>query len=135
MSGTPVTTQAVTVSPIPVYVEGRGDLGRTPVFSQTDLLLAHEIKVGENQKVRFEFNLANLFNQKTSVFVFDRYNREDRYTSAGIYLYDKDLSKGFDWKQLVLESPEGAGALDQRYKMNAMFNPGFQGRFMVKFIF
>jgi hypothetical protein len=135
MSGTPVTTQVVTVSPIPVYVEGRGNLGRTPVFSQTDLLLAHEINVGENQKVRFEFNFENLFNQKTSVFVFDRYNREERYDSAGIYLYDKDLSKGFDWKQLVLDSPEGAGALDPRYQKDAIFNPGFHGRFMIKFIF
>ncbi len=135
MSGTPVTTQVVSNSPIPIYVEGRGDLGRTPVFSQTDLLLAHEIKVGENQKLRFEFNFANLFNQKTSVFIFDRYNREERYTSAGIDLYGLDLSKGYDWKQLVLDTPEGAGALDQRYKKDGMFNPGFQGRFMVKFIF
>ncbi len=135
MSGTPVTTQVVTVSPIPVYVEGRGDLGRTPVFSQTDLLVAHEIKVGENQRVRFEFNFANLFNQKTSQFVFDRYNREERSDTSGIYLYDKDLSQGFDWRQLVLESSEGANALDPRYKMDAAFNPGFSGRFMVKFIF
>ncbi len=135
MSGTPVTTQVVTVSPIPVYVEGRGDLGRTPVFSQTDLLLSHEIKVGENQKVRFEFNFDNLFNQKTSVFIFDRYNREEQYDSAGIFLYDKDLSAGFDWKQLVLDSDAGAAAIDNRYKKDAVFNTGFQGRFMIKFIF
>jgi hypothetical protein len=135
MSGTPVTTQVVTVSPIPVYVEGRGDLGRTPVLSQTDLMVAHEFKLGEVKKLRFEFNAENLFNQKTNVFTFDRYNREEKYDSAGIYLYDKDLSKGFDWRALTLESDLGQKALDNRFGKPAVFNPGFQGRFLMKFIF
>jgi hypothetical protein len=135
MSGTPVTTQVVTINDIPFYVEGRGNFGRTPVFSQTDLLLAHEIKVGENQKVRFEFNMANLFNQKIGTFIFDRYNREEHSDSAGIDLSGTDLSKGFDWKAYVLATPDGENALDPRYGQEAVFNAGFAGRFMVKFIF
>ncbi len=135
MSGTPVTTQAVTVSPIPFYVEGRGDMGRTPVFSQTDLMVAHEFKVAEGKRLRLEFNMMNLFNQKTSMFIFDRYNREETYETSGMYLYDTDLSKGFDWKAKVLASPDGQRALDPRYGKDAIFNPGFQGRFLIKFIF
>ncbi|MEJ2110156.1 MAG: TonB-dependent receptor, partial [Acidobacteriota bacterium] len=75
MSGTPVSTVMTTAYWIPALPEGRGDLGRTPVLSQTDLLLSHSINVGEGRKVDFEFNFANLFNQKTATFIFDRYNR------------------------------------------------------------
>jgi hypothetical protein len=135
MSGTPVTTQVVTINDIPFYVEGRGDWGRTPVFSQTDLLVAHEFKMGERKKLRLEFNMLNLFNQKTSMFVFDRYNREEHSDSAGIDLSEVDLSKGFDWKKMVLETPDGQHALDPRYGKDAIFNPGFSGRFLIKFIF
>ncbi len=134
-SGTPVTTQVVTVNDIPYYVEGRGDYGRTPVFNQTDLLVAHEIKLGEVRKLRFEFNMINLFNQKTSMFTFDRYNREEHSDSAGIDLIDTDLSKGFDWKAMVAATPDGQHALDPRFGKAGIFNPGFSGRFMIKYIF
>jgi hypothetical protein len=135
MSGTPVTTQVVTVNDIPFYVEGRGDFGRTPVFSQTDLLISHEFKMGEAKALHIEFNLENLFNQKTSMFTFDRFNREEHSDSAGIDLSHTDLSKGFDWQQMVLATPDGRNALDPRFGQAAIFNPGFAARFGVKFIF
>ena len=135
MSGTPVTTQVVTVNDIPFYVEGRGDYGRTPVFTQTDLLVAHEFKVGEGKSLRVEFNMSNLFNQKTSMFTFDRYNREEHSDSAGIDLHNTDLSKGFDWKKMVTSTPDGAQALDPRFGSAAIFNPGFAGRLGIKYIF
>ena len=132
-SGTPVTTQVNTVNGIPVYVEGRGDLGRTPMFNQTDLMVAHEFKLGKSEakKLRFEFNMINLFNQKTEMFTMDRYNLEETSDSTGINLKTVDLSKGFDWKAMVAAK----GGLDPRYGRAAEFNPGFQGRFLVKFIF
>jgi hypothetical protein len=132
-SGTPMTTQVVTIAPIPMYVEGRGDMGRTPVFNQTDIMVAHEFKLGksESKKLRFECNMINLFNQKTNVFTMDRYNQEELSDSTGIKLKNVDLTKGFDWKGMVA----AAGGLDPRYGQPAAFNPGFQGRFLVKFIF
>lgn len=135
MSGTPVTTQVVTVNDIPFYVNGRGDYGRTPVLSQTDLLVAHEFKMGEGKALRLEFNMENLFNQKTSMFTFDRYNREEHSDSAGIDLHAVDLSKGFDWKALVAGTPDGKNALDPRFGKAGIFNPGFSGRIGIKFIF
>lgn len=135
MSGTPVTTQVTTVNNIPFYVNGRADWGRTPVFSQTDLMIAHEIKMGESKRLRLEFNFDNLFNQKTSMFIFDRYNREQRPDSSGIDLSETDLSKGFDWQAMVAATPDGADAKDPRFGMEDVFNPGFQGRFLIKFIF
>lgn len=137
MSGTPVSTLVTTADSYPMYVEGRGDLGRTAFLTQTDLVVAHEISIGEGKRMRFEFNMINLFNQKTSTFVFDRYNREEISDSAGIDTHDIDLSKGFDWKAAVAQTPaaEENLAVDPRYRKDAIFNPGFQGRFLVKFIF
>jgi hypothetical protein len=74
-------------------------------------------------------------NQKTSMFTFDRYNREEHSDSAGIDLSKTDLSKGFDWKAMVAATPDGAAALDPRYGKAGIFNDGFSGRFLVKFIF
>jgi hypothetical protein len=135
-SGTPVTTQVDSINQIPIYVEGRGNLGRTPVFSQTDLMVAHEFKFGEVKKLRFEFNMMNLFNQKTSMFTFDRYNQEELSTSVGMDLSAVDLSKGFDWQAMALAASQAAGvSLDPRYKEAGIFNTGFEGRFLIKFIF
>ncbi|HWR51384.1 MAG TPA: TonB-dependent receptor [Bryobacteraceae bacterium] len=135
MSGTPMTTQVLTLNDIPVYVDGRGDMGRSPVFSQTDLVVAHEVKMGEVKRLRFEFNATNLFNQKTSMLKYDRYNREEHADAIGIDLSGTDLSRGFDWQAMAASSSEGQWALDPRYKKDVIFNPGFAGRFMVKFIF
>jgi hypothetical protein len=131
MSGTPLTTQVNTINGIPVYVEGRGDMGRTPVFSQTDLVVAHEFKVGEAKRLRLEFNMMNLFNQKTNMFTMDRYNQEEISDSIGIDLSGTDLTQGFDWRSMV----SAAGGLDPRYGHAAAFNPGFEGRILVKFTF
>jgi hypothetical protein len=132
-SGTPMTTQVNTINGIPMYVEGRGDMGRTPIFNQTDLLIAHELKLGtsETKKLRFEFNMINLFNQKTNVYTMDRYNQEELVDSNGLPMGNVDLTKGFDWKAMVADN----GGLDPRYGHPAAFNPGFQGRLLVKFIF
>ncbi|HWR17377.1 MAG TPA: TonB-dependent receptor [Terriglobales bacterium] len=130
-SGTPMTTQVNTMNGIPMYVEGRGDMGRTPVFTQTDLMVAHTFKVGEKKSLRFEMNMINLFNQKTNVYTMDRYNQEELVDSVGLDLRHVDLTKGFDWKGMVSE----AGGLDPRYGQPSTFNPGFQGRFLVKFTF
>ena len=137
MSGTPASTQVWTVNHIPVIVNGRGDMGRTPVFSQTDLMVAHEFGVGEGKRLRLEFNLDNLFNQKTAQFLFDRYNSEDRGNSAAIDLSGSDLARGFDYQALLRQTDDWASGLtlEPRYGRKDLFNPGFQGRFLIKFIF
>lgn len=139
MSGTPLTTQMTTSHHIPMYVEGRGDMGRTPFFTQTDLQVAHELKVGkdESKKLRFEFNVVNLFNQKTNMFTFEGYNRDDRYRTAGPNLSSVDLSQGFDWKARVAATTDQTTglALDPRFGKAAIFNPGLDARLGIKFIF
>ncbi|MEZ5397604.1 MAG: hypothetical protein R2724_33160 [Bryobacterales bacterium] len=114
MSGTLITTTVWTVNGIGVYPEGRGDAGRNPFFTQTDLMVAHNVELGRIGK-KPEFNPDNLFNQKTSMYNFPNYNKEERGASSEINLSQVDLSQGYDWRQLLSETPDGAPAKDPRY--------------------
>ena len=48
-SGTPMTTYVKTVHNTDLFVEGRGDMGRTPFYNKTDLLVSHELPMGQQQ--------------------------------------------------------------------------------------
>jgi hypothetical protein len=62
-SGTPVTSFYTFYAASILY--GRGNLGRTPVFNQTDFAVSHHFKMGERYKLTFNFNILNLFNRAT----------------------------------------------------------------------
>ena len=44
---------------------GRGDLGRTPTYSQVDLLVQQEFRLPSNLRVTVGVNAINVFDQKT----------------------------------------------------------------------
>lgn len=48
---------------VPIFPNGRGDLGRTPTFTQTDGLISQRLRLSEKVSLRFQFNVLNLFNQ------------------------------------------------------------------------
>ena len=108
-------------------IDGRGSLGRTPVLSQTDLLVSHELKVAGSKRLRLEANIQNLFNQKTARHFFDSVNRPRR-TSSEINLANTNLQNGYDYNALLAATPDGANAKDPRYLQNDLFNPGLQAR-------
>ncbi|MCC6588872.1 MAG: TonB-dependent receptor [Bryobacterales bacterium] len=132
-SGTPLSTFVNTLNGTQVFVNGRGDLGRTPILTQTDLLIGHEFMVAEGKRLRFEFNAQNLFNQKTARHRWTELNRAR--ASAEVDLSSVDLAKGWDYKAMIAGTSEGAKALSPLFGLNDWFNPGFSGRLMVKFIF
>lgn len=132
-SGTPLTSEVYTINQTRVFVNGRGDLGRTPVLSTTGLVVGHEFTFKEGHRLRFEFNAENLFNQKTSRHSATSINRARQ--SAGIDLSNVDLAKGYDYNALIRASSEGAKALNPLLGQADLFNPGFSGRFLVKYIF
>jgi len=140
-SGTPATTYVNTVNQTEAFVEGRGDMGRTPILSSTDLMVGHSFDLREGKKLRVEFNMINLFNQKTSRHLFQWLNRgvEGARASSAINLSTTDLYKGYDYKALIANSTDGRnanlGALDPRYGKDDIWNPGFQGRLGIKFTF
>jgi hypothetical protein len=136
-SGTPITTYVVTTNQTETMVNGRGDLGRTPFYSKTDLLVSHEVAMSGNKRLRLELNVLNLFNQKTARHMFNYLNRGagSPRASAAINLGNTNLFNGYDYNALILASTEGAGAYDPRYQMEDLFEPGTQGQVSVKFLF
>ena len=67
-TGTPLSTQVPILTNAPAFAYGRGDMGRTPRFSETGLVYGHEFKLpefNEHQKIRIEWTVGNLFNQNT----------------------------------------------------------------------
>ncbi|MEQ1759322.1 MAG: TonB-dependent receptor [Vicinamibacterales bacterium] len=135
-SGTPMSTYVVTTNQIPVFVEGRGDMGRTPVYSRTDLLLSQGVNLG-SKKLRLELNVQNLFNQKTTRHVFNYLNKgagAPRQSSA-IDLSHTNLLAGYNYNALILASPDGANAKDVRYGMADLFEQGTNAYVTLKFEF
>jgi hypothetical protein len=137
-SGTPLSTYVMTTDQIPVFVNGRGDLGRTPALNRTDLLVSHEFRGAGAQRIRFELNILNLFNQKTATHIYNQVNRGPsgvpRQASA-ISMSGVDLRNGYDYNAMLRATTDGANAYDPRFLKEDLFNPGLQGQFSVKFIF
>lgn len=141
-SGTPSTTNVFTSQRAPVMVNGRGDMGRTPIYNRTDVMVAYEWKprwMGEGRALRFEFNAQNLFNQKISLFTYNAYNRY-RVATSGMNLSGSkvDFTKAYDWKALVAATADASksyGALDPRFNKADYFSNGFSGRWGLKFRF
>jgi len=72
-SGTPLSSEVTFI--VPAFYNGRGDLGRTPFFTQTDLLVSHSFNVTERVSVKFDANVLNLLNQATVTGRTTRLNR------------------------------------------------------------
>jgi len=136
-SGTPMSTVVNTTNTIPAFVNGRGDMGRTPALTRTDLLVSHEVSMMGNRRVRFELNVINLFNQKTATHIFNALNKGSGLARAdsAIDLSGTDLARGYDYRALILASPSGANALDPRYGRADLWQTGTQGQVSVKYLF
>ena len=146
-SGTPISESVQTIYRIPLLVEGRGSLGRTDALTQTNLLVSHEFRLAGTKAVRLEFNGLNIFNQKQARHVFDTLNRIGAngrvLSSSALRLASVNLLNGYDYNAILATTPDaakpagtaGAGYRDPRYQMGDIFNPGFDGRFSIRFLF
>jgi hypothetical protein len=136
-SGTPMSTYVTTTNQIPVFVNGRGDMGRTPMLSRTDLVVSHELKMTGTKRLRFEANVLNLFNQKTATHIFNNLNKGAGLPrgSSAIDLSGVNLANGYDYRALINATPDGQNAYDVRYGMADLFQEGTRGWVNVKFLF
>jgi hypothetical protein len=75
----------------PVFDEARGNLGRTPAFTQTDLLLQHELRLSGRTRVNVGLNIFNLFDQDTITRQF-----QARYRDSVAGITDAQFFQGFD---------------------------------------
>ena len=67
-SGTPLTTQYTFYSATAILYK-RGDLGRTEMFTETDLLVSHNYKFGRDARFTLQpfLNIRNLFDEKNEL--------------------------------------------------------------------
>ncbi|HVQ39428.1 MAG TPA: hypothetical protein VMS31_17955, partial [Pyrinomonadaceae bacterium] len=78
-SGSPQTSEATVI--VPIFYNGRGDLGRSDAYTQTDLLVQHTYNITERVGLRFEANVQNLFNQAAILNLRSRINRNGNITA------------------------------------------------------
>jgi Carboxypeptidase regulatory-like domain/TonB-dependent Receptor Plug Domain len=115
-SGTPLSTQ-VSLFNANTFLFGRGDLGRTERFTQTDFAITHKYKFGSDSKygIALEVNVTNLFNQNHVLDVF---------TSIAA----SDLSGQEAGFNLFSNCP--GGTCDELATIRAIFNGGIQSQLL-----
>lgn len=84
-SGTPDTTTLIYQS-APTQPYGRGDMGRTPVLTQTDLMVSHTVRWTERLSTKFEANIINLFNQAAVISRVSQLNRSGAVATSRLPL-------------------------------------------------
>jgi hypothetical protein len=157
-SGTPVSTCLPTVGTLSscVFVEGRGNWVqlhrepdgtivrdgvirgfRTPAFTQSDLSLVHEIKVGENenQRVGFEVNVQNLLNERNVLSI----NPTPLATGTVTPTAANDSGVDFHslltgWDYMALMNSQGK-VFESNYGLPFLFQPSRQLRLAVRYTF
>jgi hypothetical protein len=136
-SGTPLTTYVTSTHGADIFVNGRGDMGRTPMLNNTNLLVSHQVRFANTKALRFELNVLNVFNQKTARHVYNYLNRGTGLLSLAnlIDTSREDLSRGYDYNALIRATPNGVNSLDPRYGQEDLFEDGTRGFVTVKFLF
>lgn len=72
-SGTPITTRFTFDGVAGQILNGRGDLGRTERFTQTDLAITHKYRFGRDNRfsMAFDIDVLNAFNEANVIQIFD----------------------------------------------------------------
>ncbi len=86
-SGTPMTTSIYGQSNVtPQIFYHRGDLGRTPTFTQTDFNVTHRYRFGRDNRftAAFDFNVLNLLDQDTVTGIYPTMNTATNRPNADI---------------------------------------------------
>ena len=126
-SGTPQSS-TITFKSVPVYAYGRGDLGRTPVFSSTDLSLWQTVKLPGNTNATLALNVFNLFDQNTITRIYTT-----RYRDQLPGLTDATFFQGFDEAAIVAANPNVRP--DPRFGQPDQYQGARTLRLQVKFTF
>ena len=84
-SGTLDSTSVLYLS-APTFPNGRGDLGRTPMYIQTDASLAHQFRVSERTTLRIEGQFINLLNQAAPITRQTQMSRSSAISAAQLPL-------------------------------------------------
>jgi len=126
-SGTPQSS-TITFKSVPFFPYGRGDLGRSPVYSNTDLSLYHRLHLRGRSELDLYLNVFNLFDQDTVMRLFTT-----RYRDQLPGLTDAGFFQGFDEQALV--TANGKVRPDPRFGLPDQFRGGRTMRVQAKISF
>jgi hypothetical protein len=73
-SGTPLTTRFIFDGVAGQILNGRGDLGRTEMFTQTNMAISHKYRFGRDSRftMAFDVDILNLFNEDNVLAINDQ---------------------------------------------------------------
>lgn len=142
-SGTPQTTTIYGASTVtPQIFLGRGDLGRSPMFSQTDFNVTHRYKFGRDDRmsVAFDLNFLNLFNQKTVTGIYTTVNPSSAPVNAAALglsqvQYANGITGGTLLQAMTARVASQADRSDVRYKQPFLYQSPRIVRFGMRFLF
>ena len=132
MSGTPIS-RTVDLEHVDVIVNNRGSDGRNPAWTQTDLSLVQRFYPFSDETKWFElnFNVINLFNQKTGLRTFRSLYRQ----SLPLWQPGDPISQvlnGYDYEAIA--ASQGA-TQDPRFLMRDRFLDPISARFGIRLVF
>jgi outer membrane receptor protein involved in Fe transport len=132
-----IQSSTVTYQGVPIYFLGRGDLGRMPMQSQIDLLIAQEFKIKGSTRVSLQANITNLFDQDTATgMAFAAYRDSLTMAAYGNKVADAFFQPGgFDTVAIQASRLPSSGRPSPTYKMNNAFQGARAIRVMAKFSF
>ncbi|MGZ5436709.1 MAG: hypothetical protein ACXW3F_11675, partial [Pyrinomonadaceae bacterium] len=142
-SGQPQTTTIYGASTVtPQIFLGRGDLGRSPVYSQTDLSLTHRYRFGGENRftMAFDFNVLNLFDQATVTGIYTTMNPSTAPVNASALglsqvAYANGLTGGTLLPQILARIASQPDRSDVRYKQPFLYQSPRSIRFGMRFLF
>jgi hypothetical protein len=114
-SGIPISTVA-NQKGMTFFPNGRGDLGRTPTYTQVDLFAQQEVRLMGSSKVSLGVNVTNLFDQDTASAYFVNPYR-DNFNIADTQFFS-------DWDPEAVAASTSGFRRDARYRMES----GYQDR-------
>ncbi|HQR45344.1 MAG TPA: TonB-dependent receptor [Thermoanaerobaculia bacterium] len=137
-SGTPVSTSVGIQSGVeyPVFVYGRGDLGRSSWYNQTDLFLAQRFKLGNSFTVELNATALNLFDQRNVLQYWGggTGNTTNRGGSA-VNITDEQFFAGQLPALYAQQVASGQVQLDPRRLQASLYQAPRTIRFGIKFMF
>ncbi|MFN2454718.1 MAG: carboxypeptidase regulatory-like domain-containing protein [Pyrinomonadaceae bacterium] len=141
-SGIPLTTRFTFLNVDNQILSGRGDLGRTEKFTQTDLALRHKYRFGSNERLTmsFDFDVLNVFNESNVLAVFENIQPAVNVSGSGAGLSSNSATaEGQFQRQNTLSTItnfiNANGGNDPRYRVPRSFQNGRQVRFGFRLLF
>ena len=113
---------------MPVYNLGRGNLGRSPTYSQLDMQVQHGFRLPGHTRVDLSANINNLFDQDTITNINNTPYRDAIPVSATSGFFN-----GFDGDAVAAANT--AIRKDPRFRQGSTFQAPRTMRLMAKFSF